>query len=494
VEEIAKACPFPAGALASETFGLSEAERAKIPIKHIVVMMKENRSFDHLFGGMRKSRPDIELFPDSYSNPDKAGKTVKPFHLGTTCVINDPPHQWREMHRGVDGGKMDGFVIAASATGSDGHFAVGYYEQADLPFYYFLANTFALADHYFPSVLSGTYPNRDYMLLGTSGMVRETGYFPDPKLPTIFDRLDEAHVSWGVYNDGDPFDGTLSDPQHNWPKLHPWKPVQALLDDFHHDTVPNVVFVDGRSYVEDDHPIADLQAGERWSKRIYDAAVASPAWSSTVILLTWDEGGGFFDHVAPPHSCVARPGDKAFYERGVRVPLIAISPWAKRHYVSKPVKEHTSITRFIETIFGLRALTARDASSDALLDMFDFAAQPAAVATAPAGGRGGCKGASLSLDHDTYVVGEPIVATFADGPGSSNDWIGVFPRGTPPKERNTNWAYVGGTHVSSDSLSQGSVRLDQKTGVWPLKPGQYEAYFCKNDGFPILASVGFTVK
>jgi phospholipase C len=390
-------CPFPAGALASETLGLSEAARRAIPLRHVVVMMKENRSFDHIFGGLQATRPDVETFPASYANRDAAGELVKPFHLSTTCVPHDPGHQWREMHDQVDHGRMDGFVrSAAGTTRTDGHFALGYYDSRDLPFYYFLADTFALADHYFPSVNSGTYPNRDYLLLGTSDHVHSTGNgWPDTRLPSLFDRLDAAGVSWGVFADDDAFDGALDDPHHNWHARHPVQPVSAIVRAFADDTVPNVVFVDSRSYVEDEHPTADVQVGEAWSRRIYEAAINSPAWPATVLLLTYDEAGGFFDHVPPPDTCLARPSDGDFFERGVRVPLIAISPWARRHYVSKTVKEHTSITRFIEALFGLPALTARDASSDGLLDMFDFSSAPAPIATAPAAGTGGCAPASV---------------------------------------------------------------------------------------------------
>ncbi len=133
-----------------------------------------------------------------------------------------------------------------------------------------------------------------------------------------------------------------------------------------------------------------MQVGEAWTRAIYQAVVTSPHWPTTAMLFTYDEGGGFFDHVPPPTSCVARPEDADFFELGVRVPLLVISPWAKRHFVSKTQKEHTSITRFLEAIFDLPALTARDANSDALLDMFDFSCPPAPIPDAPAAGSGGC--------------------------------------------------------------------------------------------------------
>lgn len=377
----------------SETLALASIGRDELPIHHVIVIVKENRSFDHLFGGLDALQPDAEVFRARFSNRDLQGTDVYPMHASTTCIDHDPAHQWSAMHAGVDRGRMDGFVAsAARSTRTDGHLALAYYEESDLPFYYYLATTFAIADHYFPSVLSGTFPNRDYMLLGTSDKVYSTSshVWPDPALPTIFDELDRAGVSWAEYTDGEPFEGCLDNPAHNWLHGHRVYPVKDLIAAFGDNTVPSVVFVDARPYVDDEHPVADLQVGEAWTRRLYEAAVASEAWRSTAMLLTYDEAGGFFDHVPPPTTCVARPSDGDFFELGTRVPLIVISPWARRHYVSKSIKEHTSITRFIEAVFGLPALTARDANSDGLLDMFDFACEPAPVPLAPPAGTGGC--------------------------------------------------------------------------------------------------------
>jgi phospholipase C len=394
-----KACTFAAGAKATDTLG--SASR-KFPIEHVIVVMKENRSYDHLFGMLGAAQPDAEKIPATFSNKDAQGSAVKPFHLTTTCVPTDPAHQWIEMHAQVNGGKMDGFVTSAAATvpGSDGHFAMGYYDETDLPFYYFLAKNFALADRYFPSVRSGTWANRDYLYAGTSDGEKNTLTPPPggvlsptahPDVKTIFDVMDTASVTWAAYADDAPLSIALG-----WPLTHPGvKPFQALLDALASGSLPAVSFVDGKVNVEDEHPAADVQFGEAWTKRIYDAAVASPLWEKTVILYTYDEAGGFSDHVPPPEKdCVARPDkpqDAEFVELGARVPLIAISPWARRHYVSHVQHQHTSITRLIELLFDIPALTSRDANSDALLDMFDFDCKSSApIAAAPAAGVGGC--------------------------------------------------------------------------------------------------------
>jgi phospholipase C len=491
-----QACQFGPGALAADTVGLDESARLALPIAHIVVLMKENRSFDHLLGGIAALQPDAEVFPPGFTNPDASGEPVAPFHLPSTCIGHDPGHGWNAMHAQVDDGFMDGYLTSAAAsTGTDGRFAIGYYEKDDLPFTYFLASTYALADHYFPSVRGPTFPNRDYLLLGTSDGVTDTQYatWPSASLPSIFDRLDAAGVSWGVYADDHPLEETLNDPAHDWEALHPWRPVSALYDDFAADRVPSVVFVDGREDQDDEHPTADLQAGEAWTKRIYDAAVSSPSWSSTVLLLTYDEAGGFFDHVPPPDTCPARPEDAAFFELGTRVPLIVVSPWARRHFVAHGVKEHTSITRFIEAVYGLPALTARDANSDALLDMFDFTGAPAAVPAAPAAGHGGCR-TTVALDATTYAVGQPIVATFGYGTGNATDWIGVYPRGVSPHTGSTIWEYVDGSQTAGAAVTDGTVVLGPGSGAWPLAAGAWTAYFLVDDGYTYLASFDFDVR
>ena len=155
------------------------------------------------------------------------------------------------------------------------------------------------------------------------------------------------------------------------------------------------LFVDGIPKVQDEHPTADVQVGEAWTRSIYTHAIKSPLWSSTAIIWTYDEPGGYADHVPPPGpACVARPipKDQPFDELGARVPFAVISPYARPHYVSHVVHEHTAITRFIEAIFDVPALTARDANSSALLDMFDFGCPSLTTAPpGPAAGTGACE-------------------------------------------------------------------------------------------------------
>ena len=489
------ACAFGTGAKAIDTLPLTDSERAEIPIKHVIVLMKENRSFDHLLGNLNASgQTGTEAIPASFTNTDRAGVKVSPFHLGTTCVNLDPGHQWDEMHRQVNGGAMDGFVTnGADTTGGDGHFVMGNYLPGDLPFYYWLANTFAINDRHFAAARSGTWPDRNFLLLGTADGIKCTYCgLPKSTTPSIFDEMDAAGVTWGVYTDGNPFDGTLG-----------WTEPHAGLYDFaaferalQFGLLPSVAFVDSLGWIEDEHPTADLQVGEAWTRIVYQAAAASPLWPEMAIIWTYDEGGGFADHVPPPSSaCIARPGnplDAPFFELGVRVPLAVISPYARPHYVSHVVEDHTAITRFIETVFGLPALTSRDANSSALLDMFDFGCAPALLAPpeAPVAGKGGCHGdVVLVTDKPSYPSTDSLAIRidFSGVPApSAHDRIGVYKYSTVPTEASQlepiAWAYAGGQgHMPEGAPASGSVVLDGSVlspgAAWPLSPGLWIVYY-----------------
>ncbi len=389
-------CTFAAGAKPGDTLGITEQLRKALPIKHVIVLMKENRSFDHIFGRLSTSgQPNAEAVPATWASIDANGMAVPPHHETTTCVTTDPPHQWAEMHAQSNGGKMDGFVKSAVSVTppSDGLFTMGYLDATDIPFYYWLANTFSVADRHFPSVLSGTWANRDFLVAGTSKGTKDTAV--DPMLdgvPLIFDKLEEAKVTWEVYTDDiAPLEFSVA-----WGTRKKWKSIATFLAALKNGTLPAVTFVDSTGAFSppalDEHPPGDVQVGEAWTRSIYQATVASPVWSSTALFFTYDEAGGFGDHVPPPKGCAPSADQSDFTELGIRVPLVLVSPWAKRHHVSHEVHEHTSILRFIELLHDLPALTARDANSDALLDMFDFScANTSPLPTAPAAGVGRCK-------------------------------------------------------------------------------------------------------
>lgn len=382
-------CFHDAGALPAETspHGL---HGDAIPIDHIVVLMQENRSFDHYFGRLHfEGQPRAFREPPNASNPDPTGgDPIRAFHQTRLCEVEDLAHSWNASHAEWDHGKMDGFTAAnAAAPDPTGSRAMGHYDALDLPYYYALYSTFAMGDRYFASVLGPTYPNRFYLLAGTSfGHIRnDTPNSADPfDVPTIFERLDDAGVSWKIYFHDLPF-AILLDYVRNHGVAN-----LAHMDQFHADaaagTLPQVAFVDplflGDPNIEsDEHPPANPQVGQALVAGVVKALMNSPEWGSSALFVTYDEHGGYYDHVPPPPACAPddiaprlRPSDTAagFDRFGVRVPVVVVSPWARPHFVSHQVHDHTSILRFIETRFDLPALTRRDANAGPMLEFFDF--------------------------------------------------------------------------------------------------------------------------
>jgi phospholipase C len=385
------ACSFGVGAHASTTLGFDSAAIAAMPIRHVIIAMKENRSFDHLLGALHeRGQPNVEAVPATFSNPDTKGTLIYPFAADTTCIPYDPGHQQASVHTCLDDSKMDGFIRnAASTTPSDGTFVMSSYDDNDLPFYYWLAATFAVNDRHFAPLASGTYANRAFYMLGSNVGIVDTGIvFPNPSTPSIMQLMMNAGYTWGAYTDSEPFDGAF-----DWDSGDPGVySMQALYDALDAGTLPNLVFVDGAEYLEDDHPVADLQRGEAWLKVIYDHLITSPEWPRTAMIWTYDEAGAFADHVSPPPgACAPDPSNPPFAGLGPRIPLVVISPWAKRNYASHVVEDHTAIIRLVEAIFDLPALSGRDANQTALLDMFDFSCgRDLSVPVAPAAGTGGC--------------------------------------------------------------------------------------------------------
>jgi phospholipase C len=375
------ACRFGTGARAGDT--LPDMTAARRAITHVVVIMQENRSFDHLFGTLGHGTDGI---PAGYSNPDSSGAAVAPFPLvsGTSrrCAP-DLPHGWNPIHAGWNNGAMDGWVR------TNGRDAMTYLTDADHPFYTWLATTFATSDRYFSSVLGPTHPNRDYLYGATSDGIRES-YAGYPRGPLLFDQLNMAPtpIPWTEYNAEffEVFSGTL-------PLTYQTSHVRSyseFLPALAGGTLPPVSFVDLEPH--DEHPPGSVHEGEVDVRALITRAFQSPLWGHLAIFFTYDENGGFFDHVPPPTACLAAPSESAFDHLGVRVPFILVSPYARAAYVSHETHSHTSILRFIQALFDLPALTGRDANSDALLDLFDFAAPAFASppGSVPAAGTATC--------------------------------------------------------------------------------------------------------
>ncbi len=393
VAERVPKCLFGPGALASETQP-HKPHGAAIPIDTIVVMMQENRSFDHYFGQLHfEGQKKVKAVPPDASNPDYTDPSAAPitrFHKPEYCESADLDHSWNGTHRSWNGGAMDQFTLVnEDPSDPNGSRTMGYYDGADLPFYYALYSTFAMGDRYFASVLSQTFPNRFFLLAGTSfGHIANDFPTGDPvndfAQRTIFNSLDEAGITWKVYFSEIPFAAEFSYVRNHVPPAV--FDVQQYFVDAQNGTLPQVSFVDpifiGQANVEnDEHPPSNVQVGQEFVARAINALFDSPQWGHSALFLAYDEHGGFFDHVPPPRACVPDDippmlgaGDEpgAFDRYGVRVPFVVVSPYARRHYVSHKVYDHTSILRFIETRYDLPALTRRDANADPGLRLFKF--------------------------------------------------------------------------------------------------------------------------
>jgi phospholipase C len=323
--------------------------RASTPIKHIIVCCQENHSFDHYFGSY-PGLPKGYGIPPGYSNPNGHGGTVKAFHFtDLTDDGQDPNHDWDAIHSEWDHGKMDGFYT------TNGRAAMGYYKASDLPYYYSLFPKYAVCAKYSCGVLSETYPNRLVLYAGTSGGITTNGINQNGSLdyPCVLDLLADNGVTFKNYNFHCPANYSVLALFKKWatggPKNELNQSTSRFFSDCTNNTLPQVSFItEAPPY--DEHPPANIHTGENMIKSIVEAVQASPAWSSTAILITYDEGGGFFDHLAPAQLDAYGPG--------IRVPMTVVSPHAKPGYVDTTFSDHSSVLKFIEAVFGLPTLAS----------------------------------------------------------------------------------------------------------------------------------------
>ncbi len=338
-------------------------------LDHIVVLMMENRSFDHFLGWL----PGANGKQAGLSYTDSAGVAhptmpLAPDYQG--CGRSDPDHSYQGARVEYDNGACDGWLRA----GANDEYSIGYYVQNDLPFLGSAAPAWTTFDNYFAAILAPTYPNRIYMHAAQTDRLDDS-ILPISTLPTIWDRLAEHSVTSKYYFSDFPFLAL-------WGTKYAG--ISSLIDSFFVDcaagTLPHVSFVDPRLLGEeeglsdDDHPHADIRNGEVFLNTVYEAITSSPNWPNTALVVVFDEWGGFFDHVPPalapiPASDAALGSDG---RRGFRVPALVISPWSPRGTVSHGLYDHTSILKMIEWRWNLRSLTVRDSSANNLAEALDF--------------------------------------------------------------------------------------------------------------------------
>ncbi|HEY4946819.1 MAG TPA: alkaline phosphatase family protein [Acidimicrobiales bacterium] len=353
-------------------------------VDHIVVVMMENHSFDNILGAL--GRGDVlargpDGLPDA-TNPDGRGNRIRSFRMPTPCQLDGKPSQsWNASHIQFAGGTNQGFVISDS-----GPVAMGYWTPADLPFTNSLAATFPLADRYFSSVLAQTYPNRRYLLAATSlGLVKDTFPTALPPNGTVFDLLNRHGISWKNYYSTLPtagvFISSLSQPSISSGLV----PIAEFYADCASGDLPGFSLVDPDFGKQSEEDPQDIQYGDAFLAQVVNAVLSGPKWARTLLVWTYDEHGGYYDHVRPPVAVtpddvppMLEPTDVpgAFDRLGFRVPAGVVSPYARKGHVSHTVYDHTSVLRLVETKWNLPALTRRDAAANDLLDMVDFSQPP----------------------------------------------------------------------------------------------------------------------
>jgi phospholipase C len=404
---IASATPAPSG-----TASPASSMRAKI--KHVVVIIQENRSVDNLFNG----------FPGA--DTVQTGKTpegtvpLEPVDLNFPL---DPDHSHRAFVREYDGGKVDSWKLPAPPSGVSPDFLYSYVPRAQVEPYWRMATSYAFADRMFQSNGGPSYPAHLYLIAAQSAftasnpnhvdttnwawgcdspadalvtLIDETGNekwgtSPCLDIPTLGDEMDTANVSWRYYAPALGLVGSIWSPfdaiRHvrygkDWANV--LSPETRVVDDASRADLPAMTWI-APSARNSDHPFPrqasshDLGAvsafGPAWVSSIVNAIGKGADWDSTAIFVVWDDWGGWYDHVTPP--ALDRMG------LGFRVPLIVISPYAKRGYVSHVQHEFGSILKFAEEAFGLPSLGQTDARADDLADCFDFTQAPRAFERIP---------------------------------------------------------------------------------------------------------------
>ncbi len=358
---------------------------------------------------------------------------VGSFHFKTMCVENPSP-SWNEAHIdwdyndpvGNSAATMNGFVWTAGHDArqlgyydTNGVRAMGYYDGNDLDYYYFMASDFATSDRWFQPVMSRTQINREFMLAATSqGRVYPNGTDSTDSSPltakTIFQDLQDAGITWKIYENpqgtgcaGPPYSAAClmkASYLNNFAfgqtivSTYPqnFVPISQYFTDLKNGTLPQVAYIDPASDAGlDEHPSdydntpSNIQSGANYASSLINALMQSSSWQDSVFILTWDESGGFYDHVSPQPAVSPdgikpvdlQPGDVCtqstgptcdFTYTGYRVPLLVVSPFTKQHYVSHTVADYTAILKFIETRFNLPSLTKRDAAQMDMTEFFDF--------------------------------------------------------------------------------------------------------------------------
>jgi phospholipase C len=358
-------------------------------IEHVVLLMQENRSFDHSFGTLKGVRgfadPDAAKLSTGKSvfyQPDSAnpqGYTL-PFHLDTHTssaqAIPSTSHAWAVQHSAWNNGKMDNWLPAhRNADGANGPYVMGYYTREDIPFQFALAEAFTVCDNYYCSMMGPTWPNRMYWMTGTcdpngthggpitSNVAPSGGY----TWTTYAERLQAAGISWKVYQEADNYGCNMLENFSNFQKAKPGNPLYdngmavspagTFEDDARNDRLPAVSWIICTS-TQSEHPNYLPAAGADYVASKIEAIASNPdVWRKTALILDYDENDGLFDHVVPPTPKAGTPDE--FIQGlpvggGFRVPCVIVSPWTVGGWAAGDAFDHTSVLQFLEKVTGVQ--------------------------------------------------------------------------------------------------------------------------------------------
>jgi phospholipase C len=368
-----------------------------LPIDTFVVLMMENRSFDHYLGWL----PNADGRQAGLSYVDKQGKSWSTRPLAPDwqgCSFNDPDHSWEGGRTQLDGGKCDGFL----RSGGNDLLSISYYREKDLGFIPAAAREFTTFDHFHCSLMGSTLPNREYMHAAQSYGKIDNGLPDPPGFPdtTIFAALKKKGIDSRYFFCDVPVSALWGAPG-----LARSGRIEEYYARCASGTLPAVSFVDplfGGSVGEDpgfsgdEHPHGDVRMGQAFMADVVHAFMESPQWKRSALFIVYDEWGGFFDHVAPPRVPDLRNSrdiNKDYGQMGFRIPAVAISPWVKRRHVAHTTFGFESILKMIEYRFGLQPLNTRDAHATNIGLAFDWRSKPRLDLP--------------SLPHPEHVVSQP---------------------------------------------------------------------------------------
>ena len=354
-------------------------------IDRIVLVTMENRSFDHFLGWV----PRAEGLQANLRYSDAFGDIRPTFALApesgygfASCGRADPNHSYDAGRKHFGDGKMNGWLLTADTSKTRGdRLPIGYYRAEDLPFYSAAANEYTVCDYYFSGILSETYPNRVYLHSGQTDRLDNS--LVTSTLPTIWDRLADKSITRGYYYHDTPFLALFGVKYNDISKK-----IDAFYADAAAGTLPSFSMVDPRFGGEsagtsnDDHPHADVRNGQAFVSKVYDTLRASPTWATTLMVVVYDEWGGFFEHVAPPIRPVSAEEKTLGNDGrlGFRVPCILFGPRVRKAFVSQYPFDPSSIHKLLEWRFGLAPLGVRgtDSATLNLAYSLDFSSAPRA--------------------------------------------------------------------------------------------------------------------